>query len=160
MPCFRGKGDGNAKSRHRPEAQNTSSSDRHHAPLRRPRFGEEATPFVATLLDSAGVIEAERVAEAFKLTKFQLADILGLSRETLYKSSRANAPKTQARLRDMLEIISFVEDWCGGKLQAMAWYRAQPIPEFGGRTAESLVKAGHASAVRVHLDRIALGGFA
>jgi antitoxin Xre/MbcA/ParS-like protein len=125
-----------------------------------PGFGEEATPFVATLLDPAGILETDRVAEAFKLTKFQLADILGLSRETLYKSSRANAPKTQARMRDMLDIISFVEDWCGGKLQAMAWYRAQPIPEFGGRTAESLVKAGHASWVRDHLDRIALGGFA
>jgi len=125
-----------------------------------PGFGEDATPFVATLLDPAGTLDTDRVAEAFKLTKFQLADILGLSRETLYKSTRANAPKTQARMRDMLEIISFVEDWCGGKLQAMAWYRAQPIPEFGGRTAESLVNAGHASWVRDHLDRIALGGFA
>src|ERR1700745_4047944 len=74
-------------------------------PSARPGFGEEATPFVATLLDSAGVLEVDRVADAFKLTKFQLADILGLSRETLYKQSRAHAPKTQARLRDMLEII-------------------------------------------------------
>lgn len=123
-------------------------------------FGEAATPFVATMLDPSGVLAVDRVADAFGLTKFQLADILGLSRETLYKPSRANAPKTQARLRDMLEIISFVEDWCGGKLQAMAWYRAQPLVGFGGRTAEALVKAGHASAVREHLDRIALGGFA
>ena len=123
-------------------------------------FREEATPFVATLLDPAGVLAVDRVAAAFSLTKFQLADILGLARETLYKPSRAQAPKTQARMREMLEIISFVEDWAGGKLQAMAWYRAQAIPEFGGRTAESLVKSGHASAVRKHLDRIAMGGFA
>jgi hypothetical protein len=125
-----------------------------------PRFREDATPFVATMIDPNGVVAVDRVADAFCLTKFQLADILGLSRETLYKQSRANAPKTQARLRDMLDIISFVEDWAGGKMQAMAWYRAQPIPEFGGRTAESLVKDGHASWVRIHLDRIALGGFA
>jgi hypothetical protein len=125
-----------------------------------PGFREEATPFVATLLDPAGVLAVDRVADAFGLTKFQLADILGLARETLYKPSRAHAPKTQARMREMLEIISFVEEWAGGKLQAMAWYRAQAIPEFGGRTAESLVKSGHASAVRKHLDRIAMGGFA
>jgi hypothetical protein len=123
-------------------------------------FGEEAMPFVATLLEPNGVVAVDRVADAFCLTKFQLADILGLARETLYKPSRASAPKTQTRMREMLEIISFVEDWAGGKLQAMAWYRAQAIPEFGGRTAESLVKAGHASAVRDHLDRIAMGGFA
>lgn len=124
-----------------------------------PGFGEEAMPFVATLLNPAGALEADRVAEAFKLTKFQLADVLGLSRETLYKQSRARAPKTQARMREMLEIIGLVEAWAGGKLQAMAWYRAHSIVGFG-RTAEALVKSGHASAVRDHIDRIALGGFA
>src|ERR1043166_1984235 len=117
-----------------------------------PGFREDAMPFVATLLDPNGVIAVERVADAFCLTKFQLADILGLAREP--------APKTQARLREMLEIISLVEEWAGGKLQAMAWYRAQAIPEFGGRTAESLVKSGDASAVRDYIDHIAMGGFA
>ena len=42
----------------------------------------------------------------------------------------------------------------------MAWYRAEPIPAFGGRTAESLVKDGKAAAVRDYLDGVALGGFA
>jgi hypothetical protein len=144
------------RSTHRPKPAITSAKPASGPP----GFREQATPFAAELLDPAGVLAADTVADAFKLTKFQLADILGLSRETLYKSSRANAPKTQARMRDMVEIISFVEHWCGGKLQAMAWYRAQPIPEFGGRTAESLVKAGHAPWVREHLDRIAMGGFA
>jgi hypothetical protein len=123
-------------------------------------FREQATPFAADLFDSNGAVAADRVAEAFRMTKSQLADILGLSSETLYKTSRANAPKTQARLRDMLEIISFVEDWAGGKLQAMAWYRAQGIPAFGGRTAEALVKSGHAAAMREYLDHMAMGGFA
>jgi antitoxin Xre/MbcA/ParS-like protein len=123
-------------------------------------FREEAAPFVASLLDAKGILAVDRVADAFRMSKSQLADTLGLTPETLYKPSRAHSPKTQARIREMLEIISFVEDWAGGKLQAMAWYRAQAIPEFGGRTAESLVKSGHASAVRKHLDRIAMGGFA
>lgn len=123
-------------------------------------FREQATPFVTELLDPLGVLDVDRIADAFKLTKFQLADILGLSRETLYKSSRANAPKTQTRLRDLVEIIGLVEAWAGGKLQAMAWYRAQALPEFGGRTAESLVKNGHASLVRDYIDHLAMGGFA
>jgi hypothetical protein len=147
-----------ATSARRSKAQARPSSNA--KPSGVPGFGEESTPFVATLLEPSGVLAADRVADAFKLTKFQLADILGLSRETLYKSSRANAPKTQARIRDMVEIIGLVEDWAGGKLQAMAWYRAQALPEFGGRTAESLVKAGHASAVRDYIDHLAMGGFA
>ena len=117
-------------------------------------------PFVATLLDPAGVVAVERVADAFGMSKQQLADTLGLAPETLYKPSRAHAPKTQARLREMVEIISRIEEWAGGKLQAMAWYRAQPIPAFGGRTAESIVKSGHAAAMREYLDHMAMGGFA
>jgi hypothetical protein len=48
----------------------------------------------------------------------------------------------------MLEIISRITDWAGGKEQAMAWYRAQPISAMGGRTAESMVKAGEADSGR------------
>ena len=42
----------------------------------------------------------------------------------------------------------------------MAWYRAQPIPAFGGRTAEALVKDGKAGDLRDYLDHLAMGVFA
>ena len=75
---------------------------------------------------------------------------------------RKSVPKDQItrQVREMLEIVSRVSDWAGGKDQAMAWYRAEPIAAFGGRTAESLVKEGKASAVRDYLDHVATGGFA
>jgi hypothetical protein len=117
-------------------------------------------PLIATLIDPAGMLAVERVADTFGMSKFQLAETVGLARETFYKASRTRAPKTQARMREMLEIISLIATWAGGKDQAMAWYRAQPIPELGGRTAEALVKSGNASAVRDYLDHIAMGGFA
>ena len=60
----------------------------------------------------------------------------------------------------MLEIVGRVETWAGGKDQAMAWYRAEPIAALGGRTAEALVKDGKATALRDYLDHVALGGFA
>jgi hypothetical protein len=60
----------------------------------------------------------------------------------------------------MAEIIERVSGWAGGERQAFAWYRSQPIPAFGDRTAESLVKEGKAAAVRDYLDHLALGGFA
>jgi hypothetical protein len=62
--------------------------------------------------------------------------------------------------REVSEIVSRVATWAGGKPAAMAWYRAQPIPAFGGRTAESLVKAGQARALYDYLDDLAMGGFA
>ncbi|WP_420960179.1 MbcA/ParS/Xre antitoxin family protein [Brucella sp. IR073] len=111
-------------------------------------------------MDKAGRIAVDRLADGFGMSKLQLAETAGLARETLYRPERSQAPKTQGRLREMLEIISRVVEWAGGKEQAMAWYRAQPLPAFGGRTAEALVKEGKAAAVRDYLDHMALGGFA
>lgn len=95
----------------------------------------------------------------YGLSKKQLAETIGLAPEALYKVSRVNAAKTQSRLREMNEILTRVSAWAGGPAQAMAWYRAEPIPAFG-RTAEQLVKSGQATALRDYLDSIALGGFA
>jgi hypothetical protein len=116
--------------------------------------------FFAAFLDSTGKVMARRVAEGFGMSTGQLADTVGLSPETLYKAGRSLAPKTQNRMREMLEIVSRVSDWAGGKDQAMAWYRAEPIPAFGGRTAESIVKTGQAATLRDYLDALAVGSFA
>ncbi|TPN15929.1 DUF2384 domain-containing protein [Mesorhizobium sp. B2-3-3] len=117
-------------------------------------------PLVLSYMDQAGKIGIDQVADGFGMSKGQLAETAGLARETLYRLERSRTVKTQGRLREMLEIISRVADWAGGKEQAMAWYRAQPLPAFGGRTAEALVKEGKAGAVRDYLDHMALGGFA
>jgi DNA-binding XRE family transcriptional regulator len=122
--------------------------------------GLEQAPLAATLMNHRGFVTVDKVAATFGMSKGQLAETIGLSREALYKLARLEAPKTQSRLKEMLEIVSRVSDWAGGKEQAMAWYRAQPIAAFGGRTAEALVKDGQAGALRDYLDHIALGGFA
>ncbi|HXW19074.1 MAG TPA: antitoxin Xre/MbcA/ParS toxin-binding domain-containing protein [Roseiarcus sp.] len=116
--------------------------------------------FVAAFRDSKGVVAVGRVAERFGLSKVQLAQTIGVERKAIYRTTRLEAPKTQARTTEMLEILGRIVDWAGGEMQAMAWYRAEPISAFGGRTAESLVKAGMAAAVRDYLDHVATGGFA
>lgn len=103
---------------------------------------------------------ADEMAERFGINKRELALTAGLAPATLQRRARADAPATIARLREMNEIIARITGWAGGERQAFAWYRAQPIPAFGDRTAESLVKTGKATAVRDYLDHLALGGFA
>lgn len=115
---------------------------------------------VAHFSDGAGFILVDRVIDSFGMSKTQLAETAGIASDSLFKSARNRSRKTQSRLREMLEIVGRVEDWAGGPQQAMSWYRAQPIPAFGGRTAEALVKEGRAVAVREYLDHVALGGFA
>ena len=115
---------------------------------------------VSDFSDETGLILVDRVIEGFGMSKTQLAETAGIASESLFKSARNRSRKTQSRLREMLEIVERVEAWAGGQQQAMSWYRAQPIPAFGGRTAEALVKEGRAVAVRDYLDHVALGGFA
>lgn len=136
------------------------------APVRNPRRTTRARPVrhsggaMPTLLDADGVVIVDRVTERFGMSKVQLAETVGLSPETLQRSTRAAAPRTQMRVRELLEIVQRVSAWAGGEAQAVAWYRGEPIPAFGDRTAESLVKEGRAAAVRDYLDQVALGGFA
>ncbi|MDR0808918.1 MAG: MbcA/ParS/Xre antitoxin family protein [Gemmobacter sp.] len=114
----------------------------------------------ARYLDPTGHVAIPALSEAFGITGAQFAETAGLTPEAVHRSARLHAPKTQARAREVLEILWRVTEWAGGEKQAMAWYRAEPLPAFGGRTAEALVKEGRAAAVRDHLDHIATGGFA
>ena len=107
-----------------------------------------------------GLIAADRLSDLLRITRAELANALGLSRDAVSKTTRARSPATQARLRDMVEIINRVSPWAGTPQQAFAWYRSQPLPSFGDQTAEALVKEGRAEAVKRHLDRIAVGGYA
>ncbi len=124
------------------------------------RPGYQGAGMVSAFLSPTGQVSVEAVAAHFGMSKTQLAETMGLKRDTIYRAARADAPKTQTRTIEVLEIIGRIAAWAGGEKQAMAWFRAEPIPAFGGRTAESLVKAGKAAAVRDYLDHVATGGFA
>lgn len=112
------------------------------------------------LVRADGAIETTRLADRLGVDKRVLAVAAGLSRDAVSKSARLNSASTQARLRDVVEIILRAQPWAGSLPQAFAWYRAQPLPSFGDQTAEDLVKAGRAEAVKAYLARIAVGGYA
>ena len=121
----------------------------------------DASPFmVATRYLVDGLVDVDAVVSELGVTKAALAKSLGLADETLQRFSRAAAPKTQARLREMLEILTRVEPWAGGMHQAVGWYRGQGIPALGDQTAEALVKHDMAHIVRSYLDGLAVGSFA
>lgn len=111
-------------------------------------------------MNERGGVDMDRAAEAFRISKVQLAQTIGLGIASVTKADRSVAPKVQARVTEMLEIIARVLDYTGDEAQAMAWYRSQPVPALNGRTPETLVKAGQATAVREYLDHFDLGGFA
>lgn len=113
-----------------------------------------------SLIREDGRVRVDALEARLRLTSEHLAQSVGLRREAISKKDRVDSPKTQSRLRDLVIILSRVERWAGSLPQAYAWYRAQPLPSFGDRTAESLVREGRAADVLAYLDRIAEGGYA
>jgi len=118
------------------------------------------TAFLAQAYGTEGRIAVDRLSTLLHVTRRELAATLGLSRDAVSKTVRADSPSTQTRLRDMVDILNRVQPWAGSPAQAFAWYRSQSLPSFGDQTAEALVKDGRADAVKRYLDRIAIGGFA
>ncbi len=116
--------------------------------------------FLQQVISEDGLIITGTLAKVLHITKTDLAEVTGLSLDSVSKSARIKSHKTQTRLRDTVEIINRVSEWSGGIGRAFAWFRSQPLPSFGDKTAEELVKAGHAEAVKAYLARIAAGGYA
>ena len=106
------------------------------------------------------VLSPRLVARALRTTKAEIANTLGLGKDSFTRASRVRARKTQVRLRQMLEILNRVEAETGSPLVAYAWFRAEPLPGFGGATTDQLVRHGKADHVRAYLDRIMAGGYA
>jgi hypothetical protein len=101
-----------------------------------------------------------KIAEALRTSKREISATLGLGTDALTRKQRLCSPKTQTRLREMLEILNRVEPQTGSLLAAYAWFRSQPLPGFGGQTPDQLVRDGHADWVHRYLDRVIAGGFA
>lgn len=106
-----------------------------------------------------GYITPKALARVLRVTQTELSNITGLRREAVSKQTRVRSLSTQKRLRETVEVLNRVSDWCGGPVQALAWFRSQPLPSFGDLTAEDLIKAGRADALRVYLRRVTEGGY-
>jgi len=116
--------------------------------------------FLDTVISHDGMVEPDQLSKALRVTKGELAAASGLSRDAVSKTRRLHAPATQARLREVTEIINRILPWCGSVPQAFAWYRSQPIPAFGDQTAEDLVRTGRSEHLKSYLAGIAVGGYA
>ena len=119
-----------------------------------------AMDFLAEVFEANGTVHPDRLSERLQINKLQLAVATGLSKDAVTRHNRLHAPKTQARLRDVIEILNRVHAWAGSNEAAFAWYRSAPLPSFGDMTAEDLVKQGRAEAVKRHISRITAGGYA
>jgi uncharacterized protein (DUF2384 family) len=107
-----------------------------------------------------GLFDPARMASVFLTTQQEVARSVGLGRDAIQRKDRLTSPKTQTRLREMIEIINRVSPGFGSDLMAFAWYRSEILVGFGDKTAADLVAEGHADWVHHYLDAIDNGIYA
>ena len=108
----------------------------------------------------AGQFEPRKIAAVLRTSTEEIALTVGLGKDALQSRARIGSDKTQRRLRELVEVLKKVEPRCGSELMAYAWYRSEPLPGFGGRTAMQLVREGKARQVLEYIDAVDAGVFA
>lgn len=104
-----------------------------------------------------GILAPARIAAALRTAKDEVARTVGLGRDALVRAHRLQSPKTQKRLREMVEILNKVEPRFGSVLIAYAWYRSEPLAGFDGQSAMQLVREGRAAEVLDYIDAVDAG---
>ena len=107
-----------------------------------------------------GIFVPKKIAAELRTTSDDIARSAGLGRDAVQRRDRIPSPRTQRRLREMVEIVNKVEPRFGSALIAYAWYRSEPLPGFGGQTAMQLVRAGRADRVLDFIDAVDAGVYA
>jgi hypothetical protein len=100
------------------------------------------------------------IAEQLLTTVDDVARSTGLGRDALSRKDRIDTPKTQTRLREMMEILNRTSPRFGSDLLAYAWYRSEPLAGYGGLTAMHLLREGRADEVMDYIDAVDSGIFA
>lgn len=104
-----------------------------------------------------GLFAPRKIAQALRTTNDEIARTAGLGKDAVQRRARISSDKTQRRLREMVEVLNKVEPRFGSALIAYAWYRSEPLPGFGGRTAMQLVREGRAGDVLDYVDAVDAG---
>jgi uncharacterized protein (DUF2384 family) len=104
-----------------------------------------------------GFFAPRKIADVFRTTSEEVARTAGLGRDAVQRQERSRSPKTQRRLREMVEVINKVEPRFGSELIAYAWYRSEPLPGFSGQTAMQLVREGRIDEVLDYVDAVDAG---
>ena len=106
----------------------------------------------------AGALSPQRLATVLHVGMAELAELVGASRATLAK--RPVTPAADRALSPLARILAMAADMAGSMDRATIWFKHQPIPGWGGKTARDLVASGDAQAVLDYLEASRSGVYA
>lgn len=95
--------------------------------------------------------ELSRLAEQLDMPPSELATLAGIA---------PGGVRTDQALTTIITIFALATEMAGNERRAAIWFKQQPIPACGGRTAYDLVGEGKANAVLTYLEAVRLGAYA
>ncbi|AMJ62676.1 antitoxin Xre/MbcA/ParS toxin-binding domain-containing protein [Bosea sp. PAMC 26642] len=111
-------------------------------------FREDGQPFLS----------ARRVADTLGVTLSELAALIGVARTTL--TAKTGARRVDSALSPLVRIITMAADMAGDEGRAAIWFKHQPLPGWGGKTALDLVRDGKGGTVLDYLESVRAGVYA
>lgn len=103
-------------------------------------------------------LSARRVSERLGLSLSELAIMIGVARTTL--TAKSGARRVDSALSPLVRIIAMAAEMAGDDDRAAIWFKHQPIPGWGGKTALDLVQAGKSDTVLDYLEAVRAGVYA
>ena len=95
--------------------------------------------------------ELSRLAEQLDMPPSELATLAGIT---------LGGPGGDQALATIISILAMVTEMAGDEKRAAIWFKQQPIPACGDKTAHDLVGEGNANAVLTYLEANKLGAYA
>lgn len=100
-------------------------------------------------------LSARRVAEKLGLPLSDLAILIGVARTTL--TAKTGARKVDGALSPLVRIFAMATEMAGDEGRAAIWFKHQPLPGWGGKTALDLVRDGKGAKVLDYLESVRAG---
>lgn len=100
-------------------------------------------------------LSARRVSEKLGLPLADLAAMIGVARSTL--TAKSGARKVDGALSPLVRIIAMAAQMAGDEGRAAIWFKHQPLPGWGGKTALDLVREGKGATVLDYLESVRAG---
>jgi hypothetical protein len=112
-----------------------------------------------SIISDDGFIDPYLIANYFHTMIEDVSYFTGVDLNTLKNSNRSQDYKSQSRLRAVISIIEKLTLWTNSDQLSYAWYRNEPVPAFGGFTAEHIVRQGNIEIVERYIEHLVAGGF-
>jgi hypothetical protein len=116
-----------------------------------------ALELTATSFREAGepYLSARRVSERLGLPLTDIAAMIGVARTTL--TAKSGRRRVDAALSPLVRIIAMAAEMAGDEDRAAIWFKHQPLPGWGGKTAHDLVREGKSDRVLDYLESVRAG---